>query len=313
MLVNYLQHKYLLQINLLTSAQRGFTLIELLIVIALIGILSGIGVPIFQSYSSKAKINTSKKTCSETTNFITSEIGKCLGGTNLASAYNSTSMNTCSKDPLNISSEQYRDYFISKFNVDLNAKNIYKPDQYRFISESSPQNGEISLKASNNSLQIVCNNGKENESDLISNFYVSTDENDPRPSASKTSTNTPTKSKSTFISETFDTYTVPAYGLDGVNAWIAVDKNGNMMPKYDSNGNYNTLSGGLVCSADVCGPGGSIAKQLPAEYKFVVAEARTPETGNVASHASGGMKYDFSTGIWTTSGGILIQNGQVIP
>ena len=302
------------KINSWSSNRKGFTLIELLIVIALIGILSGIAVPIFQSYSSKAKINTSKKICSETASFITAEIGKCLGGTNLASAYNSTSMNTCSKDPLNISSEQYRDYFISKFNVDLNAKNIYKPDQYRFISESSPQNGEISLKASNNSLQIVCNNGKENESDLISNFYVSTDENDPRPSTSKTSTNTPIKSISTFISETFDTYTVPAYGLDGVNAWVAVDKDGNQMPLKDSSGNWNLFSGGIGCSADVCGPGGSLGKQLPAGYKFVAELARTKETGNITSYGgSGGMKYDFSTGIWTTSGGTHIQNGQVIP
>ena len=38
------------------------------------------------------------------------------------------------------------------------------------------------------------------------------------------------------------------------------------------------------------------------------------ETGNITSYGgSGGMKYDFSTGIWTTSGGTHIQNGQVIP
>ena len=55
----------------------GFTLIELLIVIALIGILSAIGIPAYQGFQAKARYNAAKANHVNVVSFITAEIAKC--------------------------------------------------------------------------------------------------------------------------------------------------------------------------------------------------------------------------------------------
>ena len=100
--------------------------------------------------------------------------------------------------------------------------------------------------------------------------------------------------------ETFDTYKVPDYGMDGVNAWIAVDREGNQLPGKNSKGEWNWGAGGLVGSSDVM-RSDSFLGSLPAGYTFVVAERRDPVTGNVASGAGNEKyKYDFSSKTWST-------------
>jgi hypothetical protein len=103
--------------------------------------------------------------------------------------------------------------------------------------------------------------------------------------------------------ETFDTYKVPDYGMDGLNAWIAVDKEGNQLPGKNSKGEWNWGAGGLVGSSDVMRSDHFLGL-LPTGYTFVVAERRNPVTGNVASGANTGKyKYDFSTKTWSTGMG----------
>ena len=100
--------------------------------------------------------------------------------------------------------------------------------------------------------------------------------------------------------ENFDTYTVPEYGLDGVNAWIAVDREGKMLPRKNAKGEWNWGAGASVGSADVMRSDHFLGL-LPDGYTFVVAERRDPVTGNVASGASSGKyKYDFSSKTWST-------------
>jgi len=103
--------------------------------------------------------------------------------------------------------------------------------------------------------------------------------------------------------ETFDSYKVPDYGMDGFNAWIAVDREGNQLPGKNSKGEWNWGAGGLVGSSDVMRSDHFLGL-LPNGYTFVVAERRDPATGNVASGASSGKyKYDFSTKTWSTGMG----------
>ena len=68
--------------------QSGFTLIELLIVIALIGILSAIGIPAYTGYQAKARYNSAKTNHTNAVSYITAEISKCNDKTTAISFIN---------------------------------------------------------------------------------------------------------------------------------------------------------------------------------------------------------------------------------
>ena len=68
--------------------QSGFTLIELLIVIALIGILSAIGIPAYTGYQAKARFNAAKTNHVNARNYIMAEISKCNDKTTAISFIN---------------------------------------------------------------------------------------------------------------------------------------------------------------------------------------------------------------------------------
>ena len=60
--------------------QKGFSLIELLVVVAIIGILAAVGVVAYNGYTKVAKISATKANFATITEYIESELVKCLMG-----------------------------------------------------------------------------------------------------------------------------------------------------------------------------------------------------------------------------------------
>ena len=57
--------------------KSAFTLIELLIVVAILGILAAVGIPMYQGYQDTAKYNATRANFNNASSFIAAELTKC--------------------------------------------------------------------------------------------------------------------------------------------------------------------------------------------------------------------------------------------
>ena len=102
--------------------KKGFTLIELLIVVAIIGILASVGIPMYNGYMADAKISASKANHAAITHFISNTVTQCNVGASkvMLPGYKNIYCAWNAKDIATEMVKYLRDY--------VNFKNPYWPD-----------------------------------------------------------------------------------------------------------------------------------------------------------------------------------------
>ena len=69
-----------IQTMLIDTKKKAFTLIELLIVVAIIGILAGVGVPMYSGYMASAKLESAKTNHKSINTFVSANLTQCATG-----------------------------------------------------------------------------------------------------------------------------------------------------------------------------------------------------------------------------------------
>ena len=135
---------------------KGFTLMELLIVVAIIGILSAVGIPMYQGYMATAKVNASKANHANAKSFIAGTFAKCSSGSASVALPNYTTV-SCS-----YGANTWYSYFTNYFNSYAGFQNAYTGGNYcQNSSSTSPPLGKCYLYYSGTSVRISTNYGTE--------------------------------------------------------------------------------------------------------------------------------------------------------
>jgi len=109
--------------NRFFNMKKGFTLIELLIVVAIIGILAGVGIPMYNGYIVTTKINASNANHSNIKTFVAAALAKCASGSSEVELPGYYLPMTCSQ-----TAHQNMGYVVGYLNYNAQIKNPYNAD-----------------------------------------------------------------------------------------------------------------------------------------------------------------------------------------
>ena len=133
------------------TKKKAFTLIELLIVVAIIGILAGVGVPMYNGYMATAKVQSSATNHANVKSFVASTLTKCSAGSTYVML--GSDNRQCSQ-----SASAWASYFRTYFNS-IN-KNPYG-GSYVTTTSGSPILGGTMISYSGNRIVLRTNIGNE--------------------------------------------------------------------------------------------------------------------------------------------------------
>lgn len=141
--------------------KKGFTLIELLIVVAIIGILAGVGIPMYNGYMAEAKVNATKTICSQTTGYTKLELMQCeLGATSVMDNYLSCAGIKSHKGAFNTMQALTNVQALRQGGIDYgvlkDSKNPYDTTLPALRSRTSFTPGQVSISVRDTVLQFKC-------------------------------------------------------------------------------------------------------------------------------------------------------------
>ena len=132
--------------------RKSFTLIELLIVVAIIGILAGVGIPMYNGYMAKAKVESTKTNHSNSKSFIAASFTKCsAGSTEIMLGTKSVKCNDGAIDA------EFEIYFNA---INKNPHNS-SADAVDTNASNTPPLGMTHIKYTGNTMTIITNIGNE--------------------------------------------------------------------------------------------------------------------------------------------------------
>jgi len=138
------------------TKKKAFTLIELLIVVAIIGILAGVGVPMYNGYMATAKIQSSATNHKNVKSFVAATLTKCSTGSQYVTL--GSSNRYCNQN-----ASTWAGYFITYFNsINKNpyGKNVFNGTDSA-TSSGGPRLGLTGIGSSGNRIAIRTNIGNE--------------------------------------------------------------------------------------------------------------------------------------------------------
>ncbi len=272
--------------------KNGFALIEILIVVALISILSAVGVVTYNGYISNAQDKKAQSNFNQIVKIMNNEFSNCRINPS-ARVFNNQNCNSNSEPGINA---------VSNFFNSSTLTNPYDKNE-KVVGSNLCNKGTVAISSSNVSgsyqVQYVSQKKDIKYTKIVESKWSSErTEQMSKEESYKCSAQTRTASASSAPKQTIYNYKPPH---SGSGAGIIVDENGNMLAGQGAHAcGPNCFDGTMPNWYTFDANGNKVYPGKPgSKYRWVMTEGASA-SGNIASSCSGGnCKYNFADNTYT--------------